>query len=226
VATLGFVHTVHRVINPLSELAAELCPEADQLHYLDESTLKDAIAHNGLTPDITRRVSQLVLLAAERSDVVLLTCSSIGPCVDVAREMVSVPVLRIDEPMAEEAVGVGMQIGVAATLGSTLGPTADIIETCAARAGKQVTVRRMLCEGAFDAASAGRQDEHDRIVLDGLASLIDPADPVDVVVLAQASMARIADLLPRGNDVPVLSSPRSGILRAAQTLRNLPAREG
>ena len=71
-AALGLVHTVHRVIEPLSEIAAELFPDIDQIHYLDESTLRDAIQLDGLSPDIVRRVCQLVMLAAERSDLVLL----------------------------------------------------------------------------------------------------------------------------------------------------------
>ena len=225
-ATLGFVHTVHRVIAPLADIATELFPDIEQTHYLDESTLRDAIALDGLSPGIVRRVCQLVMLAAERTDIVLLTCSSIGPCADVARAMVSVPVLRIDEPMAQEAVALGQRIAVVATLGSTLLPTVDMVEACASRAGKQVTVESALCEGAFDAASNGRQQEHDEIVLRRLAGLIGPPDPVDVVVLSQASMARVAEQLPAGNAVPILSSPRSGIMRAGQVLQSLDGQEG
>jgi len=223
--TIGFVHTVHRVIPSLSEITDGLFPQMDQLHYLDESTLKDAIALGGLSADIVRRVCGLVVLAAERSDLVLLTCSSIGPCADIATSLVDVPVLRIDEPMAEEAVGLGRRIGVIATLGSTLGPTVGIIEKCARRTGKQVTIEQVLCEGAFQAAGEGHQEEHDRIVLEGLRRLTDPDDPMDAVVLAQASMARVADKLPSTTKVPILSSPRSGIARAGQVLQQLGTRE-
>lgn len=214
--TLGMVHTVHRVIPSLVALARELLPGVAQLHYLDESVLQDAIARNGLSPDIHRRVCQLVTLAAERSDVVLVTCSSIGPCAELAAQMTSVPVLRIDEPMAREAAARGGRIGVIATLGSTLEPTADIVERCARQAGQQVSVRRVLCPGAFEAASEGRQEEHDRIVLAGLQGLLD--EGMATIVLAQASMARVADLLPQPPPVPILSSPRSGIVWAGEIL--------
>ena len=217
--TLGFVHTVHRLIPQLAALTSELFPDVGQTHYLDESTLKEAIALGGLSPDIVRRVCQLVLLAAERSNLVLLTCSSIGPCAEVAAQMVSVPVLRIDEPMAEEAVELGRRIGVIATLRSTLQPTADLVERYAAQAGKVVEIKRVLCEGAFEAAAGGDREEHDRLVLQGLGGLLGPPDPVEVVVLAQASMARVAERLPEGNLVPILASPRSGIQRAGERLR-------
>lgn len=213
------VHTVHRVIPSLAALAGELLPDVAQLHYLDESVLQDAIARNGLSPDIQRRVCQLVALAAERSDVVLVTCSSIGPCAELAAQMTSVPVLRIDEPMAREAAARGGRIGVIATLGSTLEPTADIVERCAREAGRQVGVQRVLCWGAFEAAAAGRQEEHDGIVLAGLQELLD--EGVSTIVLAQASMARVADLLSQPTPVPILSSPRSGIARAGEVVHRL-----
>jgi hypothetical protein len=45
------------------------------------------------------------------------------------------------------------------------------------------------------------------------------AAEVDVVVLAQASMARVAETLPAAErPVPVLSSPRLGMERAAELL--------
>lgn len=217
--TLGMVHTVHRVIPSLADLARELLPGVSQLHYLDESVLQDAIAQNGLSPDIYRRVGQLVIRAAERCDVVLVTCSSIGPCAEAAAPMVSAPVLRIDEPMAREAASIGGRVGVIATLGSTLGPTADIVERCAQEAGTQVNVRRVLCRGAFEAAAEGRQEQHDRIVLAGLQQLLDQG--VAAIVLAQASMARVADLLPQPAAVPILASPRSGIARAGEVLHHV-----
>ncbi len=218
-STLGMVHTVHRVIPSLAALARELLPDVAQLHYLDESVLQDAIAQDGLSPDIYRRVGQLVMLAAERSDVVLVTCSSIGPCAEIAAQMTRVPVLRIDEPMARQATVCGDRVGVIATLGSTLEPTAHIVERCAQEAGRQVSVQRVLCPGAFEAAAEGRQEEHDRIVLAGLQQLLDQG--VSAIVLAQASMARVADLLPQPTATPILSSPRSGIARAGEVLHRL-----
>jgi len=41
--------------------------------------------------------------------------------------MVGIPVVRVDEPMAEKAVQTGTRIGVAATLATTLKPTTELI---------------------------------------------------------------------------------------------------
>lgn len=220
-ATLGLVHTVRRVIPGLSDLASELLPDVRQLHYLDESVLQDAIALNGLSADIIRRVRTLVALAAERSDVVLVTCSSIGPAADIAGGECYVPVLRIDRPMAEEAVAGAQRIGVIATLGSTLTPTAQLVRQCAEAAGREVEVTQLLVEGAFAAASSGAPAEHDRLVLAGLEELLLGEEPVEVVTLAQASMASVAAQLPEELQARVLSSPRSGMARAGEVLHRV-----
>lgn len=221
--TLGFVHTVHRVIPGLAELSRELFPDLQQLHYLDESVLRDAIREQGLTPGIVRRVCALIQLAAECSDLVLVTCSSIGPCVDLARRLVTVPVLRLDRPMAETAVQQGQTIGVLATLPSTLRPTVELVQQCALEADRHVTIRPVLVEGAFAAAVRGDQESHDRRVREGLQALVSGPNAVEVVVLAQASMARVAEQIPVASPVPILSSPRSGVQRAGETLQAMQA---
>ena len=50
----------------------------------------------------------------------MVTCSSIGRAVETAAELVATPVLRVDRPMAEQAVARASRIGVVATLPTTL----------------------------------------------------------------------------------------------------------
>jgi Asp/Glu/hydantoin racemase len=149
------------------------------------------------------------------ADLVVVTCSSIGPAVDASRDFLDVPVLRVDEPMAEEAVRIGTRIGVVATLASTLEPTAELVRRRAREAGKEVEVTARVCDGAFEALQAGDRDRHDELVREALREVISGSD---VVVLAQASMARVVETL--GDvDVPVLASPRLAVQRVAELLR-------
>lgn len=53
--------------------------------------------------------------------------NSVGEVVDIAQEMVSVPIYKIDEPMAEKAVQLGKRIAVVATVSSTMGPKGSMI---------------------------------------------------------------------------------------------------
>ena len=111
----------------------------------------------------------------------------------------------LDQPMADQAVAAGKRIGVIATLGTTLEPTADLILRRAQSAGKQIELTSKLCAGAFDALMNGDAAKHDAIVAAALKEL---SQHVDVVVLAQASMARVVETLAAADkQVPILASP-------------------
>jgi Asp/Glu/hydantoin racemase len=216
VSTIGFVHTVLSLPATFTELAGELVPEAEVFHIADETLLSNTRREGKLTPATKRRVLGYVESAAEAgADLVVVTCSSIGPAVDASRDFLDVPVLRIDEPMADEAVRLGSRIGVVATLSSTLEPTAELVRQRAREAGKEVEVTARVCVGAFEALQAGDRDRHDELVREGLREVISGSD---VVVLAQASMARVVETLDDVG-VPVLSSPRLAMQRVAELLR-------
>lgn len=214
---LVFIHTVASVIGLFTDLAHELLPGVEVVHVADELLLRSVLDAGGLTPFIYQRVAQHVVAAEEYgASLVQLTCSSVSPCVDVAREMVSIPVLKIDEPMVDRALSLGTRIGVAATAATTLKPTTDLVYAQARAHGKQVRVESVLCEGAYAALFGGEPEKHDRIVRDTLKGLLPRSD---VVVLAQASMARVADTIPsEGQVTPILSSPRLAIERAREVL--------
>ena len=148
----------------------------------------------------------------------MVTCSSVGPAVELSRPFVSIPVFRVDEPMANEAVRLGKRIGVAATLRTTLEPTISLLKARANAAGKHIEVLSAVCDGAFDAVIAGDTPTHDAIVGNALRDL---CEKCEVVVLAQASMARVADGLPlsqRGS-IPILSSPRLAVQFLAEVVK-------
>jgi Asp/Glu/hydantoin racemase len=212
-STIGFVHTVLSLPPTFAALAEELVPDADVFHIADETLLGVTRREGRLTATTRRRVLGYVeSAAAAGADVVVVTCSSIGPAVDASRGFVDVPVLRIDEPMADEAVRLGSRIGVVATLATTLEPTAELVARRAREAGKDVQVVSHLCDGAFEALTAGDRDRHDELVREGLRQVM---SQTDVVVLAQASMARVVEDDP---PVPILSSPRLGMERVAELL--------
>jgi Asp/Glu/hydantoin racemase len=118
--------------------------------------------------------------------------------------------------MADLAVQTGSRIGVIATLRTTLEPTTDLVRRRAAAAGRTVHLTARLVEGAFDALMAGDAATHDRLVAEALRQL---AGEVDVVVLAQASMARVVDTLAaEDRRVPILASPPLAIAHLATLL--------
>ena len=215
--TLALVHTSPMLAPLFTELTGRIIPDARVLHFVDESLIKNTIASGYLEKSTMRRVIALIGSSFDAgADVALVTCSSIGPAVDMAAQLYDQPVLRVDRPMAEKAVESGRRIGVAATLSTTLQPTVDLVRTVAAERGTDIEIVEQLCEGAFDAVMAGDGDTHDRIVGEGLTIGL---QGVDAIVLAQASMARVVDNLPAENKkIPILSSPRLAIEHLSREL--------
>jgi Asp/Glu/hydantoin racemase len=201
---LAVLHTVSLLAERFKALLRERLPEVDAFHMLDESLLQDLLRH-GPSPAITRRVVTFATLAADAgADLILFTCSSTSPAVDVARRVIATPILKIDDPMAERAVALGPRIGILCTTSSTLGPSAALVDEHALRAGRAVTPEPRLVAGAFDALSRGDRDTHDRLIREAAAEL---GTRSDVLVLAQASMAHLAESLQGALPIPVLASP-------------------
>ena len=206
------IHTVASLVATFNGLMGELMPGVPVFHLVDESLLTVTRREGRITPQTMRR---LLGHAAAMQDLgvaaLLVTCSSVGPAAEAVRPFLEIPVVRVDEAMAEEAVRAGSRIGVIATLRSTLEPTRELIDRTSATLGTRNSVLASLCDGAFEAASRGDTEKHDDLVADGIARL---AGQVDVLVLAQASMARALTRL--GADapsIPVLTSPRSAVQR-------------
>ncbi len=215
---LFFIHTVISLPELFNELCAELIPGVERLHIVDESLLQDTIRSNHLSELTIQRLCQYIISAESAgADLIMVTCSTLGPAVDQSCLTVSIPVLRVDQPMADVAIGAGSRIGVAATLSTTLEPTTDLIYQRAKVVDKEIAVRPKLCEGAFDALISGDTARHDAIVVDGLRELMTFSD---VIVLAQASMARVVRCLPEEErNVPILISPRLAIEHLAKIIQ-------
>ena len=203
---LGLVHTSATLVPVFAQLCKEKLPGAETFNIVDDSLVKGIMAAGRITPEISARVANYLKSAESAgADQILVTCSSIGPAVEAASKLIGVPVLRVDQPMADQAVQTGRKIGVIATLRTTLEPTADLIQRRAERAGKKIELTSRLCEGAFDVLMSGDAAKHDAVVA---AALKEMSQQVGVIVLAQASMARVVDGLAAADKrVPILASP-------------------
>lgn len=215
--TLGLIHTSATLVPVFAELCSKYLPQVKIFNIVDDSLIKNTIACGELTPVTSKRVVGYAGSAAEAgADYILFTCSSIGPAVEIAASLSNIPVLRVDQPMADKAVQTGKRIGVVATLSTTLEPTSDLVKRRARAAGKEIELVSRLCEGAFDALMSGDAVTHDKKVADVLKQL---SKEVDVIVLAQASMARVVGTLDEADkQVPILASPTIAIQYLASIL--------
>ena len=215
--TLAFIHTVSGLADRFRDLAGKTLPDGQSYAVVDESLLLDTIARGTLAPRTVQRLTGYVFAAADAgADAVVVTCSTLGGAVDAIRPISPVPLFRIDRGMAEAAVRQARRIGVLATLPTTLKPTAALLHQAAAEAGADCEISEWLCEGAFAKLRAGDRAGHNAAVQAGFSAL---SAGVDLIVLAQASMADAIGGDDKPPPVPFLTSPDIGMAQIAARLR-------
>lgn len=205
---IAMLHTSSATLAMMQQLIADIMPEVEVMHLVEESMIKQVMKAGGVTPNIAARIADYVHIAEKADcDIFITACSSIGTAVEQCQFLTPLQLARIDSAMVKEAIEKGERIAVLATVATTLKPTLDYVQRKIQESGKPRAVTPILMEEAFHALLAGEMDTHDRIVADGLKAAFSQAD---VVMLAQASMARVLQQLPTP-PVPVLTSPESGI---------------
>ncbi|MCL1830305.1 MAG: aspartate/glutamate racemase family protein [Oscillospiraceae bacterium] len=203
--TLCVIQTSAVSCTEISQLCKEYLPGVKYIEIIDSTLIDEVVGSGGVTPSVRRRLLSYYD-TAERygADVILNQCSSVGEVVEIGRQLVSIPIIKVDEPMMVKAVGLGTKIALVATVATTVGPSGRLLRSVAEREGKDITVTEYLEDGAMLALMAGDRDKHNSVLLSAIEKA---AAENDVVVLAQGSMTAILPLI--GHiDKPVLTSPK------------------
>ncbi len=216
--TVYIIHTNQLAGNELTRLFGEWAPEITVRNIIDDSMLPEVLANGCVTPEVLRRYCAYAVQAEEAgADLIFNQCSSVGEAADVARAMVRVPIVKIDERMAQDACQLGSRIGVVATAPSTMGPTTRLIQRTAERLGREVFLIEELRADAFERMLAGDKQGHNELLLGTIRQLF---SRVDVVVCAQGSMIALKPEL-GATPIPVLMSPPIGVRHAIDVLNGL-----
>lgn len=216
---LAIVHTSHVTIDSLKALASEILPDYEVVNFVDDSILPQLKQNDGKIDDVADRLIHYYQFAEQvGADIILNACSSVGEVVQQGSSQVNVPIVRIDEAMADEAVRRGKRIGVAATLATTLRPTIALVTEKASQSDGEYEIQSLLVSEAFELLIADNKEGHDTVLAEALLKFV---QTVDVVVLAQASMARVVERLPANVQNRFLSSPRMGMERVKSVAEKL-----
>lgn len=188
-----------------------------ELYSLQDPSILADVREAGYvtTAPAARLVGMYMKAAQEGVDAMLNLCSSVGEVADCAQDVsryIGVPIVRVDEEMCREAVRLGGRIGVMATLPTTLEPTKNTVARVARETGKRVELVDCLVDGAFGLDQA----QFKARLTEAAAAIV---DRVDVVVLAQGSMAYAEPDLTAAYGKPFLGSPRFGAAELKKALQ-------
>ncbi len=202
----------------MDSLVRERCPGVEVVNILHEGIFLELNRAGGTTPSVVRRICSL---AAEAENygaaAVLVTGSTFSPAVDTARKLVSIPILKIDEAMAEAGVTRGRRIGLVATENVTLEPSTRILRETAEAKNLKVEIVPKACPEARGFLRTD-PEEHDRLVVEAALAL---APEVDVIILAQSSLYAAMKKLKDVCRVPVYASPELAADYLKRTLEGL-----
>ncbi|MEY8355067.1 aspartate/glutamate racemase family protein [Lachnospiraceae bacterium 54-53] len=123
---------------------------------------------------------------ASGADAILTTCTSVNEATKYIKKFINIPVMNIEEPVAEMAVENGKKIGILATLPTSPAAIGRVMMEKAAEAGKEIELIHAVVDGAFDVLCSGDREGHDKMVCEALYKL---SEEVDVIAFAQISMS-------------------------------------
>ena len=209
---LAIIHTVSwynkSVIEPFAKPWLKENPDVEIVNIMDDSLLSESLPNGGPTKEVVRRMIYYYQAAeATGADLLMCSCTTMGPATRAARQMISKPLFNIDEPMASEAVSKGKVIGILATVPTSAPATRALLRMEAEQQNRQIEIKTVINEKAFQALVSGDIEKHNAMIYTELEKL---QNEVDVIALGQISLAQINF----DAKVPILQVGRSGFNHA------------
>jgi len=211
---------------PANAAMREEWPEASAHNLIDDSLAGDFARIGSISPAIYDRFMTLGRYAAgtgdgqAKTDGILFTCSAFRPAIERVKADLSIPVITPNEGAFDEALALcagregGGRIGMLLTFQGSVAPLEGEIHAMADAIGQaRPTIVPAVATGALEALQAGDEEKHDMLSVRAAEAM----PPVDVIVIGQFSMARVAPLVRARRSELVLTTPHM----AARKMRRL-----
>lgn len=207
--SVAILHTTPVTIPLMKGLLEPLLPDWQLINFLDDSILPMLTADAERMPYVMEKLAAFCGFAQlQGARGVLSACSSIG---EITREAhVTIPVLRVDEPMMETAAALQKPVVLCATAPTTLGPSARLL----GEKGMTAFEKLLMTDASALMAKEGKE-AHDRCIAQHLLPYLQKGF---TAVLCQASMAAAKAYLPKELHAQVLTSPETGAARFAERM--------
>jgi len=190
-------------------------PQAKTDNLLDDGLFRWVGETEGVVPGMYEPFEAHTRYMVDRgADAILFTCSAFRPCIDAVIPKHSIPMLKPNDAMIEQALETGPRIAVLATVAGTIPSVSEEIEAMALARGQDVTLSQHYVEKAFDAMAAGDGETHDGMVAAAARNIND----ADVIVLAQFTLSRAVPSVSAVTDIPVLNSPGAAVAKLKDML--------
>ena len=202
------IHAVPMAFDPIKWAFDEFWPEAEIVNLFDDSLSTDRAKSNGLTTDMAKRITDLGNYAGNIGATgVLFTCSAFGPAIDRVANTLTIPVLKPNEAMFEQALKIGTQIGMLATFKQSIATMTEEFREMSKALPLNYSFDAQHVEGAMELLRQGDESKHNELIAKHAESM----QHHDVLMLAQFSMASAKSAVSKVAKVPVLAPPEAAV---------------
>jgi len=142
---VALISSTRAVLLPMEAAFKAEFPRAQILHLLDETLIDDFRQDGGLSPRSRRKALQMAMTAQEAGvEGILVTCSTLSPAAEDLRPFLSIPVVKIDEPVVEWAVQSAESIVLLATAESVLKSVEPLVLDKARQLRRRISIDRFI----------------------------------------------------------------------------------
>ncbi|MFN7932920.1 MAG: aspartate/glutamate racemase family protein [Bryobacteraceae bacterium] len=201
---VAFIHTSPAAIPPMTDYFRDFASDLEITNLLDDGVLRFFARQNDAAAEA--RLAEMLCVArdAYNSELAVVTCSAVTrQVIQRLSEAVGLPVVKIDDELARQAVSVGTRLGVVVTFRPSQAVIGKLLREMAEEIGRSVEITFRVIPEAYEALLNAMPEKHDALLLSGIQELAN--EPIDALVLSQVSMSRVLPKLPK-LPVPVLSS--------------------
>lgn len=212
---IALIHATPLAIQPVIDAFERGWRGAETMNLLDDALSVDLARAGHLDAHMKQRIATLASYAAGTGVAgILFTCSAFGDAIEAVARQSSMPVLKPNEAMFEEALRVGHTIGLLATFQPAIPSLEQEFTAMAETQGKRTKLDAVWVPGAMEALTAGDADKHDHLIAEAASAL----GHCDVIMLAQFSMARALYATEKAVSTPILTSPDSAVAKLRAVL--------
>jgi len=213
---IGLIHATPLAVAPINDALRAGLPGALAMNLLDDSLAFDRAAPGGMAVDFTPRFQTLAdYCVAQKVDGIIYTCSAFGEAIEAVRRNASLPMLKPNEAMVEEAVAADMPIVVLATFAPSIpSMEVDFREAIGPR-GRMPELIGVHVPDAQRLLGEGDGATHDRLVAEAAARHKGRGR----LLLCQFSMARAAAAVEAATGEKPLTSPESAVAKMRRVLQ-------
>jgi Asp/Glu/hydantoin racemase len=199
------LHSVRPGLNHFGSLLKKSYPHTDVRNMLDDFLILESNESKGFSKRLKFHLLQLLSLMQDAgADLIVCTCSSLTPILGEMRQLIEIPIIAIDDTMAEKVLEYGEKILVFGTADTAINSAVKQIKTQAERNGIICKVDTLCLDDAGQIMrNGGDMKKHDKIILDNFENI----KKYDVIVLAQLSTSHLAEKLYHITQIPILTTP-------------------